>query len=810
MDQRKPLDFEILRRCYVLPDDVSMIPVASLPPDTRDKIHAFEEDIALTRRSVRSPTQVIDPELAKLLETFRTPSTIVSAIARFSGGRLEEAEAVLEEAMPVFIDLINRSILVCEEIHANDTSLQALLPETRFEGLTITRCLQQFSDSAVYQVQDDEGRFHVLKLAAPDCSESIRHRLANEITILEHLRRHCSASAPVLVDHGQWNSQPWILVKWINGISVDRHAAELRALGKTPELIGLAADIVAAYRNLHSANVGHGDVHPNNILVSADGSATIIDFGLAALFDSNGPYERGGVAFYAEPEFARCQLEHLRPPRLSSKGEQFSIAALLYELMTGRHYHDFDLEHDAMYRAIALAQPAPIELADGKSASELEHCLFRALSIKAADRYPDLLAFEHQLRLIAVPGPRKINSERKIEPLLRRFQSASWERALSGDPEQIVNAFDHGPVASLNGGAAGVAYALHRLACMDSSPTMHARSIDWIACAERHQDDTEAYHDRAHEPEFQSVGPCSVHHGPTGIAFVQALLALSVNDGIGAEQAVQQFLLDSESPGDAWDTTLGRLSVVMAACELLDSVTGDVAHEGALAARAVTLMSDVWQERIELAQHDLFAAMGAMSLAPNLGLAHGWTGLCYSALRLHSSAGIPLPERFDECVEALSQHLQPAARGLSLPWRDAGSASMNSMPGWCNGAAGAVHLYTQLYEQSDSKRWLNTAEALAWNVWESRGGPIDLCCGHAGRIIALLAVHKVTGNEAWLERATMLAEQAVRQLGGPSMWSKTANQDALSLFKGELGLALAVHAVLDPDQASMPMMGIAA
>ena len=109
----------------------------------------------------------------------------------------------------------------------------------------------------------------------------------------------------------------------------------------------------------------HGDVHPRNALVLHDGSVRLIDFGLAdsgQLAAELRPHERGGVGFFLEPEFAHARLDGHRPPRLNAMGEQYSLAALVYLVLTGSHYLRFSPEKQAMRRQIV--EEAPITFLD--------------------------------------------------------------------------------------------------------------------------------------------------------------------------------------------------------------------------------------------------------------------------------------------------------------------------------------------------------------------------------------------------------------------------------------------------------------
>ena len=69
----------------------------------------------------------------------------------------------------------------------------------------------------------------------------------------------------------------------------------------------------------------------------------------------------------------------------------------------------------------------------------------------------------------------------------------------------------------------------------------------------------------------------------------------------------------------------------------------------------------------------------------------------------------------------------------------------------------------------------------------------DLHCGLAGRAYAMLAMHRLTGEAAWLDRAHVLAERAAAGIDGDG------------LFKGAAGVAVLFADLQNPDDARFPL-----
>jgi len=123
------------------------------------------------------------------------------------------------------------------------------------------------------------------------------------------------------------------------------------------------------------------------------------------------------------------------------------------------------------------------------------------------------------------------------------------------------------------------------------------------------------------------------------------------------------------------------------------------------------------------------------------------------------------------------------------------------MPGWCNGSAGMVHLACIAHRTLGDDRLAELAEVAAWHAWEGGEGPVDLCCGYAGRAYALLELHRQGGSPKWLDRARVLAERATKI--APQL--RSDEHPRHSLYKGELGLVLLIADLAEPRAAAMPM-----
>ena len=333
------------------------------------------------------------------------------------------------------------------------------------------------------------------------------------------------------------------------------------------------------------------------------------------------------------------------------------------------------------------------------------------------------------------------------------------------------------------------------MACTRDNSDLLAAADIWISKALRDEkrDDAFANPELGMTPEV--AGRVSLYHTPAGVYLVQALIAQAAGNPGELMAALTDFLLESSHPCDNRDLTLGRCGTVLG-CALLLEAQGDVA--GASAELLHTLgserLAEIWDEV------GRFPSLEGCGQWPNLGMAHGWAGLLYTTLRWHAVTREELPEQLVDRLAQLRGCARPSGRGLSIPWRERVEHD-TAMPGWCNGSAGLVHLGCLAYQMLGENADLALAEGAAWDAWEAGGGLADLCCGIAGRAYALLALHRLNGDAAWLRRAEIMAHGAARI--APDQRGREHPRH--SLYKGELGLTLLLAQLERAESACMPL-----
>jgi len=146
--------------------------------------------------------------------------------------------------------------------------------------------------------------------------------------------------------------EPYLVMEYVDGLPIDQYcdrerldvAARLRLFGQVCEGVAFA----------HRSLVAHRDLKPSNILMTAEGQAKVVDFGTATLLHPDRQATTSRAPFtpaYASPEQLTSQA-------VGAASDQYSLALVLYELLTGaRAFGERTSLIAAVERAMARTVP---------------------------------------------------------------------------------------------------------------------------------------------------------------------------------------------------------------------------------------------------------------------------------------------------------------------------------------------------------------------------------------------------------------------------------------------------------------------
>jgi predicted Ser/Thr protein kinase len=281
---------------------------------------------------------------------------------------------------------------------------------TRVKHYDIESILGKGGMGVVYRARDTRlGRPVALKFL----SEELTKDPARRDRFLREARAACAVNHPAIAqvyDVDEAEGGVFMVMELVEGKTV-------RALikGRELDLLGsleIGAQVASGLAKAHEAGIVHRDIKPENVVVTPDGHAKILDFGLAKLLDP--PGEKGaasgdelshmetmaktqagmviGTLRYMSPEQARGQ-------ELDHRSDIFSLGVMLYEMVTGTLPFSGNSPIDTLH-AIAFEETRPIAALRANLPPSLQRVISRCLRKRAQDRYPDTKELTTDLRSV--------------------------------------------------------------------------------------------------------------------------------------------------------------------------------------------------------------------------------------------------------------------------------------------------------------------------------------------------------------------------------------------------------------------------
>jgi serine/threonine protein kinase len=246
---------------------------------------------------------------------------------------------------------------------------------------------------------------------------------------------------------GQADGRWYLAMEYVDGHSLrdvlERARNEDIEIG-LPLSLYIAAQAAAGLAHAHKASdeqgrplqVVHLDVSPHNLLLSFTGEVKVIDFGIARAARRSKAVEeevlRGKYPYMSPEQVSGGEVDH--------RSDQFSLGAVLWEMLTGRRLFNAD----APARAIELVQRcevAPPSKHIGQLPRGVDEAVLRALKKNPAERFPDIAAFGLALNtaLSAMTGGRhKSDLSKLIEDVFPSSDEVTIPSSAPRGPVQTV------------------------------------------------------------------------------------------------------------------------------------------------------------------------------------------------------------------------------------------------------------------------------------------------------------------------------------------------------------------------------------
>jgi serine/threonine protein kinase len=259
----------------------------------------------------------------------------------------------------------------------------------------IVRELGRGAMGVVYHAIDPNiGRpvaIKTINLAAvlqPDEQERMRERLFREARsagILSH------PGIVTIYDVEQQGDLAYIAMEYVDGPTLDQLLSQPQVM--PPErMFSILAQTAVALDYAHGKGIVHRDVKPANIMIAANGTAKITDFGIAKITASEQFTMTGsivGTPHYMSPEQVQGQA-------VDGRSDQFSLAVIAFEMLTGEKPYTGEHLTTVVYKIVAEEPPSPHRI-NSSLGSGIENVLRKGLSKKPDARFSSCQEFIESL-----------------------------------------------------------------------------------------------------------------------------------------------------------------------------------------------------------------------------------------------------------------------------------------------------------------------------------------------------------------------------------------------------------------------------
>jgi serine/threonine-protein kinase len=196
----------------------------------------------------------------------------------------------------------------------------------------IEKALGSGAMGTVFRARHAEtGQRVAVKVVAPGlaANPTSLERFKRESAILKQLKH---PNIVRLVATGRYQGAPFYAMEYVEGESLDRALAR-RGRITWEELVALGRQLCSALQHVHERGIIHRDLKPSNVMVLADGTVKLTDFGIAKDTDVTALTAANctvGTASYMSPEQCKGSRD------LTPRSDLYSLGVMFFELLTGK------------------------------------------------------------------------------------------------------------------------------------------------------------------------------------------------------------------------------------------------------------------------------------------------------------------------------------------------------------------------------------------------------------------------------------------------------------------------------------------
>lgn len=314
----------------------------------------------------------------------------------------------------------------------------------------LQRILGKGAQGKVYLAEDPHLQRQVaiktLLLADSPSKEKEISTLLGEARIVSKLKH---PNIVALYDAGEMHGTPYLVFEYVEGTNLASLIKEQEKIPVT-QAVETAIQILDGVGYAHQQQIVHRDLKPSNILIDQEGTARVMDFGIARRIDTE---KEGETALFGTPIY--MAPEYITGKTYSPRSDIFSVGMVLFEMLTGTPAIKPGNVYETLHAIVNGTFPPPSQKNNGID-ERLDDIVLKALAKDPDNRYQTaqemMTALDAYLNPAAGTTDGGVNSKGTLDFLLRRMRHKSDFPALSHTMttiNKIVSADNKG-VASLS------------------------------------------------------------------------------------------------------------------------------------------------------------------------------------------------------------------------------------------------------------------------------------------------------------------------------------------------------------------------
>lgn len=219
------------------------------------------------------------------------------------------------------------------------------------------------------------------------------------------------------IDSGRLGNSvaPYVVFEYIDGQPMREYLARHAPLA--PALaIDLAHQLADVLEYVHKHGVVHRDLKPENVLITADGKAKLVDFGIALLQGARRLTFQRLSSEVGTPDY--MAPEQVQGERGDARTDIYALGVMLYEMLTGDVPYHGDSALSVMSQRVTTDAPL-LRTRRPDAPAALEAIVYRALRRDPAERYASMAALRHDLEHldeVQIPDYETVQPHRRLVP----------------------------------------------------------------------------------------------------------------------------------------------------------------------------------------------------------------------------------------------------------------------------------------------------------------------------------------------------------------------------------------------------------